>query len=105
MSFEDSLTLLLLLDLLVNLGDLVTSPADLLDFIAWIENHVFAEALLQTLLLLHELLRLLLILLQAVVEGVDLGLVLHPNLIYGSVDLALHTSVYSTSIHTRTTIT
>jgi len=77
------LTLLLRLDFLMDLGDLVATAANLLGFVTRVQYHVLVESLFKALLLGHELLGLLLVLGQAVVQRVDLWLVLDANTFNG----------------------
>ena len=60
----------------MNFSDLVSSFADLLGLIAWIQDHIVVKTLLETCFLSQEFLRLLLVLAQAIVQSVNLGLVL-----------------------------
>ena len=67
LGFEDCLPFLLLLNLFVYLGDLVSSAPDLCGFIARVHDHVLIKSLLQTFLLLIQLLGLLFVLGKAIV--------------------------------------
>ena len=63
----------------MNFSDLVSSFADLLGLIAWIQDHIVVKTLLETRFLSQEFLRLLLVLAQAIVQSVNLGLVLNSD--------------------------
>ena len=60
----------------MNFSDLVSSFADLLGLVTWIQDHIVVKTLLEACFLSQEFLRLLLVLAQAVVQSVNLGLVL-----------------------------
>ena len=60
----------------MNFSDLVSSFADLLSLITWIQDHIVVKTLLKACFLSQEFLRLLLVLAQAVIQSVNLGLVL-----------------------------
>ena len=64
---QDSLPVFLLLDLFMNFGDLISSFADLLGLVAWVQDHIVVETLLEACLLSQEFVGLLLVLAQAVV--------------------------------------
>jgi len=94
LSLEHGLTLLLFFDLLVNRSNLVTPATDLFSFITWVEDHVLVETFLQALLLGHQLVGLLLVLDKAIVECINLGLILYPDTFYCGVHMLLNIAVH-----------
>ena len=90
---QDSLPVFFLLDLFMNFGDLISSFADLLGLVAWVQDHIVVETLLEACLLSQEFVGLLLVLAQAVVQRVNLGLVLNSDSFNRRVHVSLSIAV------------
>ena len=78
-----------MLDLFMNFGDLVSSFADLIGLVAWVQDHIVVKTLLEACFLSQELIRLLLVLAKAVVQSVNLGLVLDSDCLDRLVNVSL----------------
>lgn len=92
--FQDSLSLLLDLDLFMDRGNLVAALANLLSLIARVQNHVLVEALFKAFLLGEQLLSLLLVFGQAVIKSVNLWLILHSDALNCRVNVSLYIAIH-----------
>ena len=83
----------------MNFSDLVSSFADLLGLVTSIQDHIFVKTLLKAFFLSQEFLGLLLVLAQAVVQSVNLGLVLNSDSLDRRVYMCLSIVVHGGSAH------